>query len=850
MNNALAQISGEVFDNSYSGTLSEYINDLLSAEPYGEFIEIVENDVSIVLSYTEAKKISENILLNLQRLDLPFDTKIIICADKAVDFVPIAWACIFGGFHFIPWTPLQLSRNKEAFSRGLSNLVESVTPAILITTHEISKKIENLVSGVPLYFKDDLARLKSPVEKKSVVVNEGEILVSSSGTTGNPKLIRINHSVFLNRGRKPKDKNSHTVLICLPLHSISGLAVLLPTAQKTIYVQPNYLAVYPEKFLRIIEQYKVKRSGLSPYIIQMILKSLEVSKRQYDLKCLTDFSVGSDFIYPDIIRNFAKMLDSFGSNCDISFVYGMTESGRICSSRSNFSTVKNNFSDQDGFANLGSCSPSMNLRVTNHNVVLNENEIGDIEIFSQYRLFTGYYGDKDSAFLEDGWFKTGDRGYIQNKELYITGRVKSRLITNTKKVELEVIERVLRKVKHLDNNQIFAQKVCSDDRFNDELLVYFVPDNMDKDSVWGISSEIKKILFNNFDILAKKITSIDARDIPRTSMGKVQQNILVKDLETCSAETTNKNAPENAYDDVDGFLAFLWIDILKLDKKPKLLDNFFELGADSLALTVFVAVIEKHYKITLVVEELLVNLDFVDICNLVKRKLAEQTECIPESGVVTETSFERIRKVETIVAAWKGENLFPGSLITSKNTRGKNIPLFWVFQNYEEFDALANALGHNQPVYGLKSYSSVIPVKEYSHQSIQGLVDRYLWEILALPVKQPIVMGGNCQGGMIALEIARKLSKTGMTPELLVLMEWMYKFGEYKKPTLFLYGEDSHTAGIFENNERSLGWQECFPSHELCKITGTHGEFFRDSNITSLATTLGSRLAELNRNNN
>lgn len=842
MTTDLAQISGETFDDDFSGSLPDYINDLLLANPKGQFVEIIENDASVVLSYKEAKKLSDNILANFQQRKLPLNTKIIVCVDKAVDFVPISWACIFGGYSFIPWSSLQLSRNKKAFSHGLSNLIKSVKPAVLITTNEIYEKIKSLALDIPTYFKNDLASLKPPVGIKPVSGNTGEILVSSSGTTGTPQLVRISYSVFLNRYFKLNGQNSHNKLLCLPLHSISGLSILLPSADKTLYFQPNYLATYPEKLLNAISLYKVRRVGLSPYIIQMLIKSMEVSKNKYDLKLLDNIFIGSDFIDLGIISNFAQFVKDFGSNCDFTFIYGMTESGPVCFSKMNISEINNNFSD-DGFANLGCCTSSWNLRITKQDEVLNENETGNIEIFSSYKLFSGYYGDDKKLFLKDGWFTTGDRGYIHNKALYITGREKSRLTINSKKIELEKIENTLRKIKNIDSQFVFAQKKRSASNLYDELLIYFVPASKEKEIVLSIKSEIKKELASNFDLSAKSIEAIEEQDIPRTMMGKILRNTEWENKDILGGD---EKALNKTHDEVERYISFLWVDILQLEIKPEASDNFFELGADSLALAEFVSTIEQHYKIILAVEELLENLDFVDICQLIEKKKATHSPVIPEN--VATTDFEKIRKIETIMAAWNGVKLSPDSLIVGRNTQGKRIPLFWVFQNYDEFNALANALGRNQPVYGMKSYSSVIAVKDYSHQNIQSLVDRYLWEILALlPVKQPIVLGANCQGGMISLEIAKKLSKVGRPPILLVLMEWSFKFGEYKLPTLFLYGKDSYTSSIYEQGKPSIDWKESFPNHKLRKIEGTHGEFFCGDNLTCLANTLRSNLNKINK---
>ena len=94
--------------------------------------------------------------------------------------------------------------------------------------------------------------------------------------------------------------------------------------------------------------------------------------------------------------------------------------------------------------------------------------------------------------------------------------------------------------------------------------------------------------------------------------------------------------------------------------------------------------------------------------------------------------------------------------------------------NESEFLQLAKSLGRNQPLYGMRSCVGIIDVKDYSTEIIEAVCDRYLWEILALPVKNPLIIGGICQGGIFAFALAQRLKQIGHTPGLLILVEWAY----------------------------------------------------------------------------
>jgi acyl carrier protein len=279
--------------------------------------------------------------------------------------------------------------------------------------------------------------------------------------------------------------------------------------------------------------------------------------------------------------------------------------------------------------------------------------------------------------------------------------------------------------------------------------------------------------------------------------------------------------------------------VLQLDFLPAPTEDFFELGGDSLASAELVAAVEGKFGATFAVEEFFREPTLETLAALVAT--ATNAPPPPRSAEPTHSAAELLSKLRSYTASWKGERLFPESLVVGLNTDGKNSPLFWVFQSYREFAALAEALGENQPVYGLRSCVGIVSARDY-HTIIEAVCDRYLWEILALPVSAPFVIGGNCQGGMIALHLARRLNLTPRAPSLLVLLEWTYDFGTYDQPALLIYGEQSHTAAYYTGEKPApFDWRRGFPGASVLPIAGKHGEFFAPERVTGLADALRTR---------
>lgn len=84
---------------------------------------------------------------------------------------------------------------------------------------------------------------------------------------------------------------------------------------------------------------------------------------------------------------------------------------------------------------------------------------------------------------------------------------------------------------------------------------------------------------------------------------------------------------------------------------------------------------------------------------------------------------------------------------------------------------LAQALGTDQPFYALAPYTfeglGVLP-------SLETIARFHLEELLSIQPEGPYLLGGWCNGALVAYEMARQLYAQGQTVELLVLMYAMF----------------------------------------------------------------------------
>jgi acyl-CoA synthetase (AMP-forming)/AMP-acid ligase II len=73
--------------------------------------------------------------------------------------------------------------------------------------------------------------------------------------------------------------------------------------------------------------------------------------------------------------------------------------------------------------------------------------IGELQVTSPF-LFDGYYLQPDvtARKLRDGWYSTGDMGFVLDGEIYVTGRVDDMLIVNGRNFYAHEIEAIVNEI--------------------------------------------------------------------------------------------------------------------------------------------------------------------------------------------------------------------------------------------------------------------------------------------------------------------------------------------------------------------------------------------------------------------
>ncbi len=173
---------------------------------------------------------------------------------------------------------------------------------------------------------------------------------------------------------------------------------------------------------------------------------------------------------------------------------------------------------------LTSCGPAIPqtevIVVNGEGRVLPEREVGEIAIRSDCML-TGYYKRPDLHPFIDGWYLTGDMGYLAEGEVYIVGRKKDLIINAGKNVYPQDIEAIVNQTRGVHPGRAVVFGV-PDEREGTELIVVVAEvDTDDPQERKRIARDIRQRVARESTVTVSYVKLVGPRWLIKTSSGKI-----------------------------------------------------------------------------------------------------------------------------------------------------------------------------------------------------------------------------------------------------------------------------------------------------------------------------------------
>ncbi|KAG4031671.1 hypothetical protein MFRU_008g00360 [Monilinia fructicola] len=434
------------------------------------------------LSLTEFRDLSVRVAVGLRRLGVQQKDRILCLSGNAIAYPALLMGTIMAGCIFVPGQP-------GHGPRELERLLTVSNPSVILTqrvhTNTLLEAVETVSCPASkrksvFVFDDDILDSKgqpylniphwqemvgSPAEtqwkypdiKSSHDYNSTIVIMFTSGTTGNPKGVEISHCNYISASAsyiqrvsmhpdwqqlKQETANNTSpirVLGALGMHHILGqrsCSVIFPKLGVPLYLlcQPTQ-----QNILDAVEKFKISDAIVRSSMLTEIANNttLDLGRKLSSLRRLE--ACAAPMGQPT-----KTTLEQLGVG-RVTRVWGLTELGLItghdmmaCSTSESVGELHANFEGKV-------TDPNESTRIVERGA------IGDIWIRSTSRS-TGYYQNAD-ANIEvsgaDGWFSTGDVGFVDDEGMwYIVDRKKDLIKANGNHVAPTELEAIL--LRHPD----------------------------------------------------------------------------------------------------------------------------------------------------------------------------------------------------------------------------------------------------------------------------------------------------------------------------------------------------------------------------------------------------------------
>ncbi len=474
-------------------------------------------------------------------------------------------SCLFGGSVVVPL-------DKELGEGELEDsLVRSKAEAIVYDS-KYSDKVSSIVNGGKTNISlkvgtEDGDRLFSDMLTLGRELIEGgdtsfmevnpdpdamSILLFTSGTTDKAKAVMLCQrgiAVDICDMQMVEDiRSTDTNIAFLPMHHIFGsiaTLVMISCGVTTVfpdglrYIKQNLVEYKVSLFvgvpvlidgMKAVIEKEIKKKGKQKTVLfarklTRLLRKAGIDLRKKLFSEITDALGGHMRLIiaggAPLDKESSVFFDDIG--IDIVQGYGLTETSPVISA------------ENEKFRRLGSVGiPMRSVEVKIDNI--DADGIGEIKVKGPI-VMLGYYENKEAtdAVLSDGWFNTGDLGYLDKDGfLFITGRRKDMIVLkNGKKIFPEEIETLVNRIEGV--NESFVYGYCEDGGISfDKILCKAVYDpsffkGKTKEEIYAeIWNKVKEI--NKTLPMYKYIKGLTVTDEPliKTTTNKIKRNEEIK----------------------------------------------------------------------------------------------------------------------------------------------------------------------------------------------------------------------------------------------------------------------------------------------------------------------------------
>jgi amino acid adenylation domain-containing protein len=512
-------------------------------------------------------------------------TRALLLYPPGLEFLAAFFGCLYAGVVAVPAYPPRNHRNTpriQAIAQDAEASIVLTSMSALSKTRALLLEKTNL-EGLQWLATDGVETDANSWQAPAINAETLAFLQYTSGSTGTPKGVMLSHGNLLHNAVTTYQYMEHSpdsvFVTWLPVYHDMGLigGVLQPLygGFPCVMMPPASFLQSPYRWLNAISNYRGTTSGGPNFAYDLCVQKITPQQREtLDLSCWKVAFNGAEPVRFETLEGFAKTFNSCGFQQSAFYpCYGMAEATLMVSgvevsavpvvqnvdstALETHQVIQAQTGSSQTFVSCGTSIPQQKIVIVNPETLAQcqPHEVGEIWV-SGPSIGHGYWNrpeDTKETFQaivkdtqEGPFLRTGDLGFLQDQQLFITGRFKDLIIIRGRNLYPQDIELIAEKSHpclRAGAGAAFAVEVANEE----QLVIVQEVEFRQKPNVEEVTAAIRKAVSEAFEVQVYAVVLIKAGTISKTSSGKIQrrackQRFLESQLEVIGSSLLAENA--------------------------------------------------------------------------------------------------------------------------------------------------------------------------------------------------------------------------------------------------------------------------------------------------------------------
>lgn len=512
----------------------------------------------VPLTYRQLLRGADSFARTLAREQIQPGEVIVLILQHGEDLVYAFWGAILHGAipSIMPFLTEKLS--PERYRADLASLIGVTRPAAIVTYPEFEVDVRGALrdgdSVRAVVLTNQLEPQAEPnfEEMRGFDCTAGDIVLlqHSSGTTGLQKGVALSHQAVFNQldayAKALSLAEQDVIVSWLPLYHDMGLIAgfLLPILSgiPLVLSSPFDWVRAPYRLMQSVSKYRGTLTWLPNFAYNFCaqkirdrhIEGVDLSSWRAVINCSEPVRAEAHRAFFDFFQKYGLRWEALQTSYAMAEnVFAVTQSPlgseplTVQVDRESFMServVRDPFDGRPAMRIMSSGRPLENVEIRVLDELgkdVPERVVGEIALQSNCMLI-GYFNRPDvtEKAFSDGWYLTGDYGFLLNGELFVSGRKKDMIIVGGKNVYPQDLETLSYEVPGVHAGRSVAFGLFDEAQGTEEVVIIAEVDSEDSADQQKIADALRAHVTKNSAIALRHVKVVGPKWIVKTSSGK------------------------------------------------------------------------------------------------------------------------------------------------------------------------------------------------------------------------------------------------------------------------------------------------------------------------------------------